>query len=144
MSIPQPGKGQPLDSSYISKIITAINDLTVKVASKFSNSQIYTTAGKQVARTTDLAIDAGYETVTNSTSSATSEITQSHRFGVVFKYPPIVTATAVTNNNISGKVINVYVKNVSTTSADIIVKFNTADTTAVGVNIIAVGLPSIS
>ena len=145
MSIPHPIKGQPLDSNYITKIVTAINDLAVKVSSKFSNSQIATTnAGNQVARTSDLVIDAGFENITNSSTSATAEVQQSHRFGATFRYPPVVTATPLIDNTISGKTINVYVKNVTTTSVDIVVKFGTADTTSVKVNILAIGLPSVS
>lgn len=145
MSIPQPGKGQPLDSSFISKIITAINDLSVKVSSKFSNSQIATAvAGNQIARTSDLVVDAGFEKVSNSTSSVNSEVIQSHRFGAVFKYPPVVTATPMIDNTIVGKTINVYVKNVTTTSVDLVVKFGTADTTSTTINVLAIGLPSVS
>lgn len=145
MSIPQPGKGQPLDSSYISKIISSINDLYTKVASKFSNSQIDTKdAGKQIAKTTDLMIDAGYEVVTNGVSSTTSEQSQLHRFGSTFKTPPVVVATPMVDNTISGKVINTYVKDVTTTSATIVVQFGTVDTTSVTINVIAIGIPAIS
>lgn len=145
MSIPQPGKGQPLDSSYITKIVTAINDLTVKIASKFSNSQIATPqSGKQIARTSDLVVDAGFETISNSTQNASAEVTQSHRFGSTFKYAPVVVATPLIDNAITGKTINVYVKNVTTTSVDIVVKFGTTETASVNVNIVAIGLPSVS
>ena len=141
MSLKEPGQGQPLDSSYIANIVRAINDLYTMVASTFSNSQISTKeSGKQVLKTTDVVMDAGYEVVTNSISSSNSEITQSHKFGSTFKYPPVVTATAMIDNTISGKTINVYVKNVTTTSADIVVKFGTSDTTSTTVNILAVGL----
>lgn len=143
MNIQQPSKGQPLDSDYITKIVNAINDLYSKVASKFSNSQVSSpTAKNQVARTSDLMVDAGYEVITNTTASNTSEITQSHRFGSTFRYPPVVTATPMIDNTISGKTINVYVKNVTTTSVDIVVKFGTSDTTSVNINILAIGLPA--
>lgn len=143
MSLKEPGQGQPLDSSYISNIVRAINDLYTMVASTFSNSQIFTKeSGKQVLKTTGLIIDAGYETMVNSISSANSEVTHSHKFGSTFKYPPVVTATAMIDNTISGKTINVYVKNVTTTSVDIVVKFGTSDTTSTTVNVLAVGLPA--
>lgn len=146
MSIPQPSKGQPIDSSYITKIVTTINDIVTKISSKFSNSNIYssTLGTKAAIRTTDLVFVGGYEKVSNATGSTTNEVSQIHQFGVTFAYPPVVTATPVIiNTSFSGKTVSVYVKDVTTSSATVVVKFSTVDTPEVGINLIAVGLPSV-
>lgn len=145
MNIPQPSKGQPIDSSYIAKIVTAINDITTKISSKFSVSQIY---GGGVAnnsvRTSDVILAAGYETIRNTASSGTAEVSIVHNFGVTFKYPPVVTATpAISDNTLANKTVSIYTKDVTTSSATIVAKFSTIDTVNVDVNIIAVGLPNI-
>ena len=144
MNIPQPNKGQPIDSSYISKIVATINDLSTKVSSKFSLSKVHTPSNGEISvRTSDIVVVGGYRLVPNTTSSTVTEVTQTHGFGMTFKYPPVVTVTPViVDTSLSNKNVFVYVKDVTTSSATIVVRFSTIDTSSVGVNLIALGLPS--
>lgn len=143
MSISPVSPGQPIDSGLISEIVNSINDLYSASSAKFSNSQVYSASSGSVAsRTADLVFDAGVETVTNSNSATTNEISKPHNFKSTFRYPPIVVATPVINSTTSGKTINVYVRNATTTGVEIVVKFGSADTTSVDINIVAIGLAS--
>lgn len=143
MSIPQPNKGQPIDSSYISNIVSTINYLVTKVASKFSISNVHTPSnGELSVRTSDLVVSATYKVIYNSTSSTTTEQSVTHSFGTTFGYPPVVTVTPmIIDTSLSGKNVFVYVKDVTTSTATIVVRFSTVDTSSVGINVIAVGMP---
>jgi hypothetical protein len=144
MSIPQPNKGQPIDSSYISKIANAINELSTKVTSKFSVSKVHTPNNGQVStRTSDIVMVGGYQRINNTSTSTVSEVAIAYGFGLTFKYPPVVTATPIIiDTSLANKNVFVYVKDVTTSSVTIVVRFGTVDTSAVGVNILALGLPT--
>ena len=143
MSISPVSPGQPIDSGLIADIVDSINGLYSANSAKFSNSQVYSSASGSVSsRTADLVFDAGVESATNPNSTTTNEVAKSHNFKSTFRYAPIVVATPVINATTSGKTINVYVRNVTTTGAEIVVKFGSQDTTSVDINIIAIGLAS--
>lgn len=144
MTIETPNKGQALDSSYLLKIINQINTLTDIVNAKPSgNSAVYIRKENAIAETptSDLLFAANQIRVTNTNSSSTTSQPGQVSFGTTFKNPPIVTATVEVppGSQINNKAINLYVSDVTTTSAIVTVNFGTVDTTSVLVNVVAVG-----
>lgn len=144
MTIELPNKGQALDSSYLLKIIKTINDLEDVVNAKPNGkSAIYVRAENAISEspTSDLMFAANQIKVTNTNSASTTAQPGQVSFGTTFKNPPIVTATIEVppGSQINNKAINIYVSDVTTTSAVVTVNFGTVDTTSVMVNVVAVG-----
>lgn len=141
-----PDKGQPLDVAYIYDMAQAIIQLQ-KSASTSANKYVTvdtTTAGPQSRKTSEARIVWGYKEIVSSTSIiAGEEKSWTYPFGVGFAYAPIVTATPVTiKDTTAGKNVTVVIKTITTTGVEGVVKFNSAGEVSVGINIIAVGIPS--
>jgi hypothetical protein len=145
--LPLPQRGQPIDLTYISDIVTAINNIASAVMP--SSSYRYLTvdtpaSGKQSIRTSDARIIGGYaEIVTNATVSAGFEKEFSYDFNVgEFTYAPIVTATPVNiGKTAAGQNLSVIIKEITTSNVTGVVKFNTSGEASVGINLIVVGIP---
>jgi hypothetical protein len=66
-----------------------------------------------------------------------------YTFPADFKYAPVATATVINvGATDAGEDVTVVLKTVSTSRIDGIVKFNTTGKLSIGVNIIAVGIPT--
>jgi hypothetical protein len=146
-NIPIPQQGQPIDYQYIYQIVDALNGLSTKVTSKFSESKFDNGTIKETHRLNDLAVVAGYVEVTNNTNvNAKTELPFTYNFNNNYKYPPVVTATPVLiKNTNAGRDSSVVINDVSTSRVTGYVSFNGAGTekASVGVNIIAIGIPNI-
>lgn len=147
MRIPTPERGQPLDLSYIYTIVDTINQLAEESSAlnQGNNLVINSRGGAQsTSKIYKSQIIGSYVTIgTSNFNTSSSEATQTVTFDQAFSEPPIVTATIVnTGNTVSGTDISVVLKNITTQSCDVTVKFTTSDITSVGVNLIAIGLPS--
>ena len=144
--VPLPDRGQPLDVTYMYQLANAINDVADTVSTASSKYATIDTRqiGKQTFKIPDIRMYAGYiEVATAQTVTATETIEKNIDFGVSFKYPPIVIASVVNNNTQSvGNSGTVVVSAVSTTSASFRVRFDIAGDASVGVNFIAVGVPT--
>jgi hypothetical protein len=148
-NIPVPERGQPLDLSYIYQITNAVNQLSAQ-ASYSSNkfSSIETPAanvGRQDVRITDSRIVAGYyELAPNTDVNAGSSASFSYNFPAAdFKYPPIVAATPINiSGTASGGDVSVVLTLVTTSRIEGVVKFGTSGTASIGINILAIGIPS--
>jgi hypothetical protein len=145
--LPLPDRGQPLDVTYIYTMANTINQIASTVNLSTNKNIVVDTQsiGKQKLKNTDFAAIAGYTQATNATTVTTGQVVEvkNYSFGLTFKYPPIVTATVVANNNDNATTnATVVVSDISTTSVSFKVVFGTAGSASVGLNIIAIGVPS--
>ena len=142
--IPLPNRGQPLDTNYIYQIAETLNELSeegsalaqgknffflkdsVERSSKIYGAQIYTAVKE---------LSSG-----NATVGQIEKTTFDFRPG--FAYAPVVQATV---ENIGGtdtiSDVAVTIQNVTTTSAEVLVKFVTSGASKASVHLTAIGLP---
>ena len=96
MTIELPNKGQAIDSTYLLKLINTVNELEAKVTARPNNlSTVYVRAENKASqsKSSDLLFSAVQTKITNSNTTAVTEIKQRVPFEISFKNPPIVTAT---------------------------------------------------
>jgi hypothetical protein len=143
--IPTPDRGQPLDVSYVYQIVEAINDLSSQISSaRYKYASIDTSNGNESTLLTDTKVVAGEKVIYPNLTNVIAESTQSfsYSFKGEYKYPPIVTVTPVLiEGTSSGQNISVVIQNVTNSSVNGIVRFNTGGSLALKVHIIAVGIP---
>jgi hypothetical protein len=144
--VPLPDRGQPLDVTYLYQIANALNDAVDTISTATYN---YTTVdtrgiGKEDVKNSNAKVYAAYkDIVTNETVSSSTTKTFSIDFASEFKYPPIVTATAVnTGTSTIGNDVFAIITSVSTSRVEGIVRFNSSGNVSTSVNIIAIGLPA--
>lgn len=143
--IPVPERGQPLDLTYIYQVVNAVNELSTELSPSVYKYLTVDTpaAGKQSLRASEARFIAGFQPVQVTTVNAGNEKTFSYSFPTDFKFAPVVTATLVNIGNTSaGKDVSVVITNVTTSSVDGLIKFNTSGDVSVGVNFIAIGIPN--
>lgn len=144
--VPLPDRGQPLDVTYMYQLANAINEVadTVSTATNKYATIDTKTIGKQTFKVPDIRVFAGYVDVSNNeTVSPTTIIEKSVDFGVSFAYPPIVVASIVNNNTqAAGNDATVVVSSTTTTAAGFRVRFSTTGTATVGINFLAIGVPT--
>jgi hypothetical protein len=145
--ISPPERGQPLDVSYIYNMAEAINDLadSNSALTQGSNFVIQRSEGDtQTARVYASKIVGQYQIVkTTSYERTITEHTAIFQFDE-FAFPPIVTATVVDlGNTSSGVDVSLVIKSTTTQSCTIAVKFGSSGVRSIGVNLIAIGLPTI-
>jgi hypothetical protein len=139
--VPVPQQGQPIDLSYIATLANAINQLSEEGAALAQGNNFivkgrlnetpssYKLYGAQVIAQ-EVILQGG-------TTDTIESIVSFSPYN--FSSPPIVTATLV---NTSDPESNVSLKNITSGSATIIVKFTASENNSASVSIIAVGLPS--
>jgi hypothetical protein len=144
--IPIPERGQPLDTTYIYKIVQSINELYSQVdVSKKGYLKVTTNKnGPQTVKASESLIIGGFEQVsTTSLQTAGSSLPWSYSFPQEFAFEPIVTATAYNKGNSdAGKDVTVTINSITPSKVEGTVKFNLGGETTMGINIIAVGLPN--
>ena len=144
--VPLPERGQPLDVTYIYQLADTLNDLSTQVSSATYNYTTIdtTSAGKQSIKTSEARIVGGYvEIFTNSIVSAGNERAFTYSFQNDFKFPPIVTATALNiGNTEAGQNVTVVLQKPTTSKVDGFVRFGASGNLSLAVNIIAVGIPN--
>ena len=136
-----------MDMSYLYTIAKAINDLSDQNAATASANNFIISNKNGETKSSKVAnsqIIGTYITVTSAgATNSANERTQIVNFKPAFASPPIVTATLVNNGNTStGTDISVVVQNQTSDSCSIVVKFGSSGIASVGVNIIAIGLPT--
>lgn len=141
-----PSRGQPLDVTYLSQIVTALNDVTTKVSSATkNNTTIYKREGSSSQSVSNYAtrMIAGYANVSSNEPVSQDQIkTYTFNFPNDFLYAPIVVVTPqnLGGNSIGDNVI-VTVRTVTTSNAEIAIKFNKQGNVSLALNIIVMGLP---
>jgi hypothetical protein len=146
MTIELPGKGQPLDVTFISQMASAIR--TLQENSSTGTYKYVTvdtpTSGKQSVKASEARYIGRYIEVVNSgTVKSGDEKSFSIDFTGEFKYAPIATVTPVNvGGTLAGKNVSVILKNVTTSGVEGIVRFNEAGDLSVAVNVIILGIPN--
>lgn len=139
--VPIPQQGQPLDLSYIATLAQAVNELSEE-GSALSQGNNFILQGRLSDTPSSFKLYGAQviaqEVVLISGTSSIAE--QTINFSPYnFSNPPIVTATLV---NPSDPLATVYVKNITSGSATVIVQFTSSENNSAAVNILAMGLPS--
>lgn len=141
-----PERGQPLDVAYISRLASAINDLSESATpSLYKYFMVDTkTAAKQSVKIAESRILGAYVEVSNTASRTKGQtIDFSYDFNG-FKYAPVVTATPqiIGNATSAGKNVSVVIKSITTSKVEGSVVFNETGDVAVAVNLIIIGIPN--
>jgi hypothetical protein len=148
-NIPVPERGQPLDLTYIYQIANTVNQLAQN--SSYSSNKFTSietpgaNIGRQDVKINDVRMVGGYyELAPNSTVNAGATVSFSYNFpGADFKYPPVVTATPINiAGTESGRDVLVILTLITTSRVEGVVRFGTSGTASIGINLIAVGIPS--
>jgi hypothetical protein len=141
-NIPLPERGQPLDVTYIYQMATAINDLA-SISTKTANKTITvkgTTADKVQLSPDQTRMLAQFEQIQVTSVTLGQEYPFTIKYAFEFKNPPIVVATPVNiNNTAAGKNVTVVLSDITTSSAQGTVKFNSSGDLAIGVNVFIIG-----
>ena len=144
--VPLPDRGQPLDVTYLYRIASALNDAVDTISTATYNYTSIDTRGigREDVKNSNTKVYAAYkDIVTNETISGSTTRTWAIDFASEFKYPPIVTATAVnTGTSPIGNDVFAVITSVSTSRVEGIVRFNSSGNVSTSVNIIAIGLPA--
>jgi len=143
--VPLPERGQPIDVTYIYELAKAVNDLSSQVSSTtFKTTTVSAgTAGNQNVKTSEAKFVGGYKEVTTKTDVGVAQEVKFDFSYSDFKYAPIITATPINvDGTAAGQNVTVTLTSVTSTRVDGVVRFNTAGTATVGVNIIAIGIPN--
>lgn len=144
--VPLPDRGQPLDVTYLYQIANALNDAVDTISTATYNYTSIDTRGigREDVKNSNAKVYAAYkDIVTNETISSNTTKTFAVDFASEFKYPPIVTATAVnTGTSTIGNDVFAVITSVSTSRVEGIVRFNSSGNVSTSVNIIAIGLPA--
>lgn len=144
--IPPPEPGQPLDVSYISQIVKAVNDLSVQLSPTTNKNFLVDTVGQQAngTRTSEMKVIGHYvEVVTSANQAIGSQQPFGWSFPAEFKFTPLVVATPINvGQTDAGKNVSVVLKTVSTSRVDGIVNFNANGNVTIGVNLLIVGIPN--
>lgn len=139
--VPIPQQGQPLDVAYIASLAEAINQLSEE-GSALAQGNNFILKGR-LSETPSSYKLYGAQMIAqeiNLISGTSSVAEQTVSFSPYnFSNPPIVTATLV---NPSDPEATVYVKNITSGSATIIVQFTGSENNSAAVNVIAMGIPS--
>ena len=145
MKLPIPQRGQPLDVTFISDIVRAVNDLYDKVAIKVSAyANLWTISGRKQVRSSEVKFVSGQVKINlDKTTTADQYVDFEYRFDIAFKFPPVVTATPISSGSATkaAKDATVILTNVTTNSVQGTVKFETIGNISVSVNVIAIGIP---
>jgi hypothetical protein len=144
--LPLPERGQPLDVPYIYQLVDTVNKLSTEVSSAtYKTTSVDTaSAGRQNLKTSEARFVGGIvEVANNSTVSAGNEKTFSYDFSSDFKFPPVVTATAVnTGNTPAGQNVSVILKTVTVSKVEGTVRFNASGDLSLAVNLVILGIPN--
>lgn len=144
--IPLPERGQPLDVTYVYELAQAVNDLSKEVSPATYDYVTVQTAdnGPQNRKVTEVRVIGGLVKVASSQPVTPGEqLNFSHSFAGEFRFPPIVTATAINvGQTPAGANVTVVLNDPSTSGVSGFVKFNTSGTASLNVNLIIIGIPN--
>jgi hypothetical protein len=136
-AIPLPERGQPLDVNYIYDMVSQINSIANTIA-------VRSTSTSKVNDNSDTTSNLKFYSATKtlSTSNASGNTTESFFFNYPeFKFTPVVTITVVNNTgSTAGDDVIGTLRNIGTSRAEGVVRFNTSGAINLSVNMIAIGI----
>lgn len=139
--VPIPQQGQPLDLAYIATLANAVNQLSEEGAALAQGNNFIlkgrltdTPSSYKLYSAQIIAQEIIFVAGTSDTLEQTVSFSPYN-----FSTPPIVTATLVNTSNTEAIVS---LKNVTSGSVTVLVKFPTSENNSTGVSIMAVGIPS--
>lgn len=139
--VPIPQQGQPLDLAYIATLANAVNQLSEEGAVLAQGNNFIlkgrltdTPSSYKLYSAQIIAQEIIFVAGTSDTLEQTVSFSPYN-----FSTPPIVTATLVNTSNTEAIVS---LKNVTSGSVTVLVKFPTSENNSTGVSIMAVGIPS--
>lgn len=141
--------GQLIDSSLLATIAAEVDLVNAEIKKGKAKSKVITNRGSGIGQVTDtmgLAIEAGYVSKIVNVKNKGDAFDIGYTFTNKYKYAPIVTATPQirtfgTNKDVAG--ISVSIQSVTSSSVTIRLVFDSKSaSTNIGINIIAVGIPS--
>jgi hypothetical protein len=139
--VPIPQQGQPLDLSYISTLATAVNELSEEGAALAQGNNFIFQGGLNNTPASyklyGAQIFAQEVSIEGGTTELPERIVSFSPYN--FSTPPVVTATLVASSNNEAIVS---LKNITSSSATVLVKFPTSEGNSARVSIIAIGVPS--
>jgi hypothetical protein len=139
--VPIPQQGQPLDLAYVATLANAVNQLSEEGAALAQGNNFIlkgrltdTPSSYKLYSAQIIAQEIIFVAGTSDTLEQTVSFSPYN-----FSTPPIVTATLVNTSNTEAIVS---LKNVTSGSVTVLVKFPTSENNSTGVSIMAVGIPS--
>jgi len=143
--VSEPSRGQPLDVTFIYRIVSSLNLLWDKVNSTIgAYASLWTIDGEKTTRAAETKIVTGQINLSSQSINSNDFFEQfSYDFPTQFAYPPVVTATPIASDATdAAKNSTVVLTSVSTSRVVGFVKFEIKGTVSMAVNIIAVGVPT--
>jgi hypothetical protein len=136
--LPTPQPGQPIDYSFINKIVESVNTLyTTKTLSRVAEDPVPTDS---------LQVAAQFKTIISNEKISPGYVKGfSIDFKTAFKVPPVVTVTAqrsTDTRNQASREVAIVIDNISTTGITGQITFigTSTGTASIGLNVIAVGI----
>jgi hypothetical protein len=145
--IPLPERGQPLDVTYVYELAQAVNEMAKEVSpATYDYVTIKTPdTGPNNRKITEIRVIGALEKVGSSGQSVSpgQEIPFGTTFTGEFRFPPIVTATAINvGQTPAGSNVSVILNDPTTSGVTGFVRFNTTGVVSLNVNLIIIGIPN--
>ena len=145
--IPLPERGQPLDVAYVYDLAQAVNEISKEVSpAMYDYVTIQTSdSGPQNRKITEIRVIGALCKVgsTGQSVSAGQTLSFGATFQGEFRFPPIVTATAINvGQTPAGGDVTVILNDPTPSGVTGFVKFNTSGVVSVNVNMIIMGIPN--
>jgi hypothetical protein len=145
MKLPIPQRGQPVDVTFLSDIVSSINDLYNQIVVKVSAyASIWVPGGRKQVRISEVKLFTTQISITVKNAAADAMVIFNGSFDIGFKNPPIVVATpfgttkAIRNSSVT-------IDSVDTASFKGYVNLETAigaTAETITINVIAIGIPT--
>jgi hypothetical protein len=138
-AISLPERGQPLDVNYIYEMVSQINSIENRIAIR--NTSV-STVNANSDTTSNIKFYA--EELALTTTEAKANATDSVTFTFPrFKFTPVVTASIFNRSGSTpGDDVIFTLRNITTSSATVVVRFNSSGKVDLRVNLIAIGIPN--
>ena len=133
-AISLPERGQPLDVNYIYDIVSQVNSIENRIAIR--NTSV-SNINNNTDTTSNLRFYAQQQALITSESKANTTETITFTYPV-FKFTPVVNRSGSTY----GDDVICTLRNITTSTAAVVVRFNAAGKVDLLVNLVAVGIPN--
>ncbi len=143
--IPLPERGQPLDVTYIYRVVDALNSLTKQVSDTGAEYSVVDVVGQEPKnkKTSNTKFVGKFNQIANSETVTAGQEKSYFIDYPSFKFPPIVTLSVVNKGGTTaGANTTIVLGDITTTQANFTVRYGLSGTATVAVNLIAIGVPN--